>query len=72
MRDISQKVSTLRTAVAKAIIRVSPSTIEQIRNNTLPKGNPLDVARVAAVQAAKNTSFDHSLLPSTASRFCRY
>ncbi|MBK7746594.1 MAG: bifunctional molybdenum cofactor biosynthesis protein MoaC/MoaB [Candidatus Obscuribacter sp.] len=56
MRDISQKVSTLRTAVAKAIIRVSPSTIEQIRNNTLPKGNPLDVARVAAVQAAKNTS----------------
>jgi len=56
MRDISQKVSTLRTAVAKAVLRVSPSTIEQIKNNTLPKGNPLEVAKVAAIQAAKNTS----------------
>lgn len=56
MRDVSQKVSTLRTAVAKAILRVSPETIEQIRKGTLPKGNPLDVARVAAIQAAKNTS----------------
>jgi len=56
MRDVSHKVSTLRTAVAKAILRVSPSTIQQIKNNTLPKGNPLDVAKVAAIQAAKNTS----------------
>lgn len=56
MRDISQKVNTLRTAVAKAILRVSPGTIEQIRTNTLPKGNPLAVAKVAAIQAAKNTS----------------
>lgn len=56
MRDISHKVSTLRTAVAKAILRVSPETIKQIRMNTLPKGDPLAVARVAAVQAAKNTS----------------
>jgi molybdenum cofactor biosynthesis protein MoaC len=56
MRDVSHKVSTLRTAVAKAILRVSPSTISQIKNNTLPKGNPLDVAKVAAIQAAKNTS----------------
>ncbi|MBK8224082.1 MAG: bifunctional molybdenum cofactor biosynthesis protein MoaC/MoaB [Candidatus Obscuribacter sp.] len=56
MRDVSQKVSTLRTAMAKAILRVSPDTIEQIKKGTLPKGNPLEVARVAAVQAAKNTS----------------
>jgi len=56
MRDVSQKVSTLREAVAKAVLRVSPSTIEQIRTNTLPKGNPLSVAKVAAIQAAKNTS----------------
>ena len=56
MRDVSHKVNTLRTAVAKAILRVSPSTIQQIKNNTLPKGNPLEVAKVAAIQAAKNTS----------------
>jgi molybdenum cofactor biosynthesis protein MoaC len=56
MRDVSQKVSTLRTAVARATIKVSPETIVKIRTNTLPKGNPLEVARVAAVQAAKNTS----------------
>jgi molybdenum cofactor biosynthesis protein MoaC len=56
MRDVSHKVSTLREAVAKAVLRVSPGTIEQIRTNTLPKGNPLSVAKVAAIQAAKNTS----------------
>ncbi|MBU6450503.1 MAG: bifunctional molybdenum cofactor biosynthesis protein MoaC/MoaB [Cyanobacteria bacterium REEB67] len=56
MRDVSQKVSTLREAVAKAVLRVSPGTIDQIRTNTLPKGNPLAVAKVAAIQAAKNTS----------------
>lgn len=56
MRDVSHKVNTLRTAVARATLRVSPSTIEQIHTNTLPKGNPLPVAKVAAIQAAKNTS----------------
>ncbi|MBS2009368.1 MAG: bifunctional molybdenum cofactor biosynthesis protein MoaC/MoaB [Cyanobacteria bacterium SZAS TMP-1] len=60
MRDVSHKVSTLREAVAKAVLRVSPGTIEQIRTNTLPKGNPLSVAKVAAIQAAKNTS---SIIP---------
>ena len=56
MRDVSHKVSTLREATARAILKVSPGTIEQIRTNTLPKGNPLSVAKVAAIQAAKNTS----------------
>jgi cyclic pyranopterin phosphate synthase len=56
MRDISHKVVSLRTAVAQAIMRVSPSTIEKIRNNEVPKGDPRPVAKVAAIQAAKNTS----------------
>ena len=56
MRDVSHKVSTLRTARARAVLKVSPSTIEAIRTNTLHKGDPLSVAKVAAVQAAKNTS----------------
>jgi cyclic pyranopterin monophosphate synthase len=56
MRDISRKVTTLRTAKAKAIIRVSPATVDLIRQNKTPKPDCLAVARVAAVQAAKNTS----------------
>jgi cyclic pyranopterin phosphate synthase len=56
MRDVSHKVNTLRTAVARAILKVSPATIDQIKDGTLPKGNPLEVAKVAAIQAAKNTS----------------
>lgn len=56
MRDISNKVVTFRTAVAQAMLRVSPTTIDRIRNNQIPKGDPLIVAKVAAIQAAKNTS----------------
>jgi cyclic pyranopterin monophosphate synthase len=56
MRDISRKITTLRTAIAQATLRVSPSTIALIRENKIPKGNPLEVAKVAAIQGAKNTS----------------
>jgi molybdenum cofactor biosynthesis protein MoaC len=56
MRDISHKSNTLRTAIAKATIKMSPATVEIIKQNKVPKGDPLSVARVAAVQAAKNTS----------------
>jgi len=56
MRDISRKITTLRTAVAQSTLRVSPSTIALIRENKIPKGNPLEVAKVAAIQGAKNTS----------------
>jgi len=56
MRDISRKVVSFRTALAQSILRVSPSTIDRIRNGDVPKGDPLPVAKVAAIQAAKNTS----------------
>lgn len=56
MRDISQKTDSLRTAVAKAILRVSPATIQTIKDGKIPKGDPLSCAKVAAIQAAKNTS----------------
>lgn len=56
MRDISAKVKTLRTATAKTVLKVSPSTIKAIKEGRIPKGDPLPVAKVAAVQAAKNTS----------------
>ncbi|TAK64426.1 MAG: bifunctional molybdenum cofactor biosynthesis protein MoaC/MoaB, partial [Bacteroidetes bacterium] len=56
MRDVSFKSNTLRTAKAEATLIVSPSTIEAIRAGTVPKADPLAVARVAGIQAAKNTS----------------
>jgi molybdenum cofactor biosynthesis protein MoaC len=56
MIDISKKTPTLRTAVATATIKVHPSTIEKLHTGQLPKGDPLPVAKVAAIQAAKNTS----------------
>src|SRR5262245_44076344 len=56
MRDISFKIKTFRSARAQAVITASPDTIQQIRDNQIPKGNPLEIAKVAAVQAAKNTS----------------
>lgn len=56
MRDISNKVKTLRTATARAVLRVSSSTITKIHQGEVPKGDPLQVAKVAAIQAAKNTS----------------
>lgn len=56
MRDVSKKVKTLRTASAEATLKVSPATIELLRAGKIPKGDPLPVAKVAAIQAAKNTS----------------
>lgn len=56
MRDISTKVNTLRTATARATLKASPETILLIKNGGAPKGDPLPVAKVAAIQAAKNCS----------------
>ncbi len=46
----------MRTAAARASLRVSPETIARIKSGDLPKSDPLIVARVAAVQAAKSSS----------------
>lgn len=56
MRDISEKITTLRVATAQAILKASPETIMAIREHTVPKGDPLPVAKVAAIQAAKECS----------------
>ena len=55
MWDVSNKGWTDRIARARAVLRASPETIARLRSGDLPKGDPLPVARVAAVQAAKNT-----------------
>jgi cyclic pyranopterin phosphate synthase len=56
MRDVSDKRVTKRTATARATLRCNPETVRVIAEGRLPKGDPLPVAKVAAIMAAKNTS----------------
>ncbi len=56
MLDVSKKVKTLRTATAESTVKLSPSTLSLLRAGKIPKGDPLPVAKVAAIQAAKGTS----------------
>jgi cyclic pyranopterin monophosphate synthase len=56
MRDISAKITTARSARAQALLKLRPETLSLIRGGNAPKGDPLPVAKVAAIQAAKNTS----------------
>ena len=56
MVDVSDKAGTVRVARAEALVDMSPATVKLLRGNALPKGNPLEVARIAGIQAAKKTS----------------
>ncbi len=56
MVDVSAKPPLVRTAEAEGRIRLQPSTLALIRENGLPKGDVLAVARIAGIQAAKETS----------------
>ena len=56
MVDVSHKPEQKRTARAQAKVKVSAGTLAQIREGLLPKGNPLEVVRIAGIQAAKKTS----------------
>jgi cyclic pyranopterin monophosphate synthase len=54
MVDVSAKQSTRRTATASAFVELSAAVLAALPAN--PKGNPLEVARFAGIQAAKRTS----------------
>jgi cyclic pyranopterin phosphate synthase len=54
MVDVSAKPATRRTATASAFVELSAAVLAALPAN--PKGNPLEVARVAGVQAAKRTA----------------
>lgn len=56
MRNIAAKIDTLRTAVAQTAVQMEPSTVQLLRENRAPKGDPLPLARVAAIMGAKKTS----------------
>ena len=54
MVDVSGKQATRRTATASAFVELSAAVLAALPAN--PKGNPLEVARFAGIQAAKRTS----------------
>ena len=56
MVDVTAKPVTSRTAVAHAFVKMRRAVVAQLRRRETPKGNPLEVARVAGIAAAKRTS----------------
>src|SRR5438034_8900860 len=56
MVDVGAKAVTERRAIARGMLRVSPSTIELVRDGATPKGDVLAAARLAGIMAAKRTS----------------
>ena len=54
MVDVSGKAATRREAVASAFVELSAEVLRALPTN--PKGNPLEVARFAGIQAAKQTA----------------
>ena len=56
MVDVGAKPVTPRRAVASALVRMSPETLERLGSGELPKGDALAVARLAGIQGAKLTS----------------
>src|SRR5574340_263552 len=56
MVDVSNKAVTTRTAIARAFVRMSPRVVRAVRQLKNPKGNPMEVARIAGIAAAKRTA----------------
>jgi cyclic pyranopterin phosphate synthase len=56
MVDVTPKAVTARTAVAHGFIRIGRAALAKVRRLETPKGNPLEVARIAGIAAAKRTS----------------
>jgi cyclic pyranopterin phosphate synthase len=54
MVDVSHKSPTLREAEAYALVTMKPQVLRALPQN--PKGDPLEVARIAGIQAAKRTA----------------
>ena len=54
MVDVSDKPDTKRTASAQAFVRIRRAVLRKLPEN--PKGNPLEIARIAGIAAAKRTS----------------
>jgi cyclic pyranopterin phosphate synthase len=60
MVDVGEKAVTARRAIATGRVNMQPETVDLIRTNRVKKGDPLGVAQVAGIMAAKRT---HELVP---------
>jgi cyclic pyranopterin phosphate synthase len=56
MVDVSDKAATTRTAAARGFVKMRPRVVSAVRQLKNPKGNPLEVARIAGIAAAKKTA----------------
>jgi cyclic pyranopterin monophosphate synthase len=56
MVDVSAKAVTTRTAVAQGFVKMKAAVVRAVRRLKNPKGNPLEVARIAGIAAAKRTA----------------
>ncbi len=55
MVDITGKPEVYREATATGIIKLRPETVGLIEQNKIEKGNPIEIAKIAGILAAKNT-----------------
>lgn len=56
MVDVGSKPTQMRWALATGLIRCAPATLKLLRSGKTPKGDVLAAARIAGIQAAKQTS----------------
>jgi cyclic pyranopterin monophosphate synthase len=56
MVDVSAKAVTVRTATAQGFVKMKPRVVAAVRRLKNPKGDPLEVARIAGIAAAKRTA----------------
>lgn len=56
MVDVSSKPDSVRTAVAAGRVRLGAEAFQQVRDNTVHKGDVLSIAQIAGIMGAKETS----------------
>src|SRR5438309_6498484 len=56
MVDVSEKAVTTRTAAARGFVKMKARVVSAVRRLKNPKGNPLEIARIAGIAAAKRTA----------------
>ena len=56
MKNVTEKITTLRSATAGCTLFAKPETLMRLQNNEVPKKDILPISRAAAVMAAKNTA----------------
>src|SRR5580692_7497133 len=56
MVDVTPKAITDRTALARGFVKMSPAVLRALRLQKVPKGNPLEIARIAGIAAVKRTA----------------